>query len=285
MSTRQADFAGSWYPAQADQCLAQLDSFEANAAPYTGEASLVGGLVPHAGWTFSGRLAYNTVRAVAQSVGDGEQLTVALLGGHLGPSSTAGILTHGQVWTPLGNIPVDDELAAALSAGLPLMEHGPERHPQDNTVELQFPIIRRLMPGARLLVLTPPAHASAFELAHALVEEATRLGRRLVILGSTDLTHYGPNYGWAPHGLGQEAEQWVRKENDARLLEVAVQLDHEALLDEALASQNACCPGAAAAALCAGKKLGAVKGHLLAYATSTDIHPSDSFVGYASLVF
>ena len=284
MEIRQADFAGAWYPEQADACLAQLETFEASAAPYTGEA-LVGGLVPHAGWTFSGRLAYNTIRAVAHSPGSGAPLTVALLGGHLGPASPAGLLTHGQVWTPLGNIPVDQELAAALADRLPLLEHGPARHPRDNTVELQFPFIRHLMPDARLLVITPPAHASAFELARILVREANRLGRRLAILGSTDLTHYGPNYGWAPRGLGQEAERWVREENDARLLELAVRLDHEALLEEALVSQNACCPGAAAAALCAGKELGAVDGHLLAYATSNEIHPSESFVGYASLVF
>ena len=285
MGTRGADFAGAWYPDQAEACLAEFQAFEAAAAPYEGETPLVGGLVPHAGWTFSGRLAYNTIREVARFRDSGGDLTVALLGGHLGPRSPAGVLDSGEVWTPLGPIQVDGELAAALARRVTLTPHGPADHPQDNTVELQFPIIRKLMPDARLLVISVPANLGAFELAAALVEEAATLGRELAIFGSTDLTHYGPNYGWAPHGLGDEAEQWVRQENDARLLEIATRMDHEALLEEAMVSQNACCPGAAAAAICAAKELGATRGHLLSYATSSDIHPSASFVGYASLVF
>ena len=285
MEIRRPHFAGAWYPDQEGACLAELDRYEACAVPYQGESPLVGGLVPHAGWTFSGRLAFNTIREVARSMGDGGDLTVALLGGHLGPRSPAGLLTRGEIWTPLGPIQTDSELANALARRVDLVLHGPEDHPQDNTVELQFPIIRKLMPTARLLVIGAPANPGSFELAHALVQEAQGLGRRLAVIGSTDLTHYGPNYGWTPRGRGEEAEQWVRQENDARLLELAGNLDHDGLLVEALTSQNACCPGAAAAAIYAAKALGATSGHVLSYATSSDVHKSDSFVGYASVVF
>ena len=212
MGIRRPHFAGAWYPDQEAACLSELETFEASAVPYQGETPLVGGLVPHAGWTFSGRLAFNTIREVARSMGDEGDLTVALLGGHLGPRSPAGVLSEGEIWTPLGPIQTDGELANALSRRFTLIPHGPEDHPQDNTVELQFPIIRKLMPTARLLVISAPANPGSFELAHALVQEAQHLGRRLAIIGSTDLTHYGPNYGWAPRGVGEQAEQWVRQE-------------------------------------------------------------------------
>ncbi len=291
MTTRMPDFAGSWYPADKAECLAQLAQFEAQAISHRGHGKpLVGGLVPHAGWTFSGGLAYNTVRELARSAGGGEgdgdgPPTVVLFGGHLGSRGKAGILTHGQVWTPLGEISTDGELAGALAERFTLVKYGPRDHPQDNTVELQFPLIRHLMPEARLVVILAPANGETLALAEGVVEEAAKLERRIQVIGSTDLTHYGPNYGWAPKGRGEAAQRWVREENDRRLINRALVMDDLGLVEEALASKNACCPGAASAAIRSAKKMGATEGHLLSYATSSDVHPSDSLVGYASLVF
>jgi MEMO1 family protein len=52
-----------------------------------------------------------------------------------------------------------------------------------------------------------------------------------------------------------------------------------------LKNYNACCSGAAATAIVAAKKLGAVGGEKLVYATSYDIRPDSSFVGYVGIVF
>ena len=64
-----------------------------------------------------------------------------------------------------------------------------------------------------------------------------------------------------------------------------LRLDAEGLIQDSQEKRNTCCPGAAAAAMAAGKKLGAKKGILVNYITSYDIRPDSSFVGYAGVVF
>ena len=58
----------------------------------------------------------------------------------------------------------------------------------------------------------------------------------------------------------------------------------EKVIDEGLRSQNACCAGAAAAAVEASTSLGADYAETLAYATSYDKSPGDSLVGYVGIV-
>ena len=239
--------------------------------------------MPHAGWVFSGQLAYNTILALSRAAQAPQ--TVVLFGGHLGPRSQGSVMARGQIWTPMGTIETDHELAGAMAARCSVPALGPEDCPPDNTVELQFPMLRHLLPDARIVVVQAPASDTALALGEAAAVEARRLKRRVVALGSTDLTHYGPNYSWSPRGQGPEAERWVREENDRRLVDLALALEDQGVIDEALACQNACCPGAAAAAIRCGKTLGATEGHLLSYATSSDVRPSDSLVGYASVVF
>jgi len=129
-----------------------------------------------------------------------------------------------------------------------------------------------------------PASAKALELGEAVAAVARELNLSLLAIGSTDLTHYGPNYGWAPQGIGPQAVQWVREVNDQRFLSEVLKLDGAGLLRAALEDQSACSPGAAAAAVAAAKKLGARKAVLHDYYTSYEIMPGDSFVGYAGIL-
>ena len=105
------------------------------------------------------------------------------------------------------------------------------------------------------------------------------------IIGSTDLTHYGFNYGFIPEGTGTSAVEWVRNENDRKVIEAMLAMNPTRVMEEARANQNACCSGAAAAAIAAGKALGATSAAQTAYATSYDKSPGDSFVGYVGIVF
>jgi len=257
--------------------------FEDQCVERKGSQPLWGGIVPHAGWFFSGRIAYNVLQELSRNVGQGVE-TVVLFGGHLRPSSPITVMARGEVWTPFGNIGTDEELAAAICADNDVKQETPERHTPDNTIELQLPMIRHLLPRASLLIIGAPPRDEMLELAAAVVQQARQLGRRLLVLGSTDLTHYGPNYGWAPKGSGQEALRWVKEENDPRWIERACALDTTGMIEEALESSNACCPGAAAAAARCARELGSSQAELLAYSTSADIRPDASFVGYAGIL-
>jgi len=279
-------FAGSWYPDTERECLQTFEEYEGASKARAGDGPLVGGIVPHAGWFYSGQIAYNVIRELARAARAVD--TVVLFGGHLGPRHPITLMPRGDFWTPLGDIPTDEELSDAIAGcGLSVETEAPEAPQRDNTVELQAPMIRHLFPDARMVVIKAPPNPESLELAQAVVKEAGAMGREVVFIGSTDLTHYGPNYGWAPKGRGAKAQQWVREENDRRFVELTCAMDPEAMMQQALVSQNACCPGAAAAAVECGRQRGAAGGELLVQALSTDISPAggDSFVGYAGIVF
>ena len=110
-------------------------------------------------------------------------------------------------------------------------------------------------------------------------------GISILAIGSTDLTHYGPNYGFLTKGIGPSAVEWVKKENDKGFIDRALEDGCGGLLKHAEENDSACSAGAAASAMATCKALGAEKGILLDYYTSYDIMPDDSFVGYAGIVY
>lgn len=272
MNLRRRSLPPGWYPESSLEITELLEAWKGEATPPPRPARAA--IAPHAGWTFSGRLAYRAVAALGQAD------TVAVIGGHL-PARYPVLCAHeGRYETPLGPLEGDAELAATL-AGLLSME---EDRVADNTVEIQLPLVKALFPTARLLWLRAPAGPAAIELGEALAKAAATLGRRLACLGSTDLTHYGPDYGFEPAGKGQAAEEWVRKHSDRGFIDAALAMDPKAVLERG-AEGSACSAGAAAAALAFAHALGADKAELLGYATSLEIRKAPSFVGYCAVGF
>ena len=283
MKTRKALLAGSWYPGSASGCRAEMlqylrDAPEESAIP----EGLVGGIVPHAGWYFSGQIACNVLHRI--SVPEPPDVFV-VFGMHLGPGSPAHIMPEGDWETPLGPLSVDAEFARQLMQHFDFQVETTVIHTPDNTIEVQLPFLRHFAPEARIVPVGVPPGPIATEMGSRVRQIAEELGRRVKVVGSTDLTHYGPNYGFSPKGSGTEAVRWVREENDRAVVEKMLAMDPEGVVREALARQNACCSGAAAAAIAAAKSLGATEAQTLAYATSYDKNPGDSFVGYVGMLF
>jgi len=282
---RRAVFAGSWYPARAAECEREIKEYigGADTAP-PGRRGLVGGILPHAGWYYSGSIACNVIYALKTAEGPAPDV-VALFGMHLSPSSPNIMMPKGSWETPFGPIPVAEDLAAALVQQFPFRLETADRFTQDNTIELQLPFIRYFFPHSRILAMGVPPTEASLAVGRAAVEAARQSGLTLKVIGSTDLTHYGSNYGFTSHGSGPSAVAWVKRENDRRVIEAMLDLDPGRVMAEALENQNACCPGAAATAIEAGRHLGASAAESLSYATSHDRSPGESFVGYVGIVF
>jgi hypothetical protein len=155
----------------------------------------------------------------------------------------------------------------------------------DNTIEIQLAMVKYFFPEAKLLAIRSPVSLKAKTLGEAVVEIARKEGIQMLAIGSTDLTHYGPNYGFLTKGTGPSAVEWVKKENDKGFIDRALKMDTEGLLKHALENESACSAGAAASAMATCKSLGAEKGILLDYYTSYDILPDESFVGYAGILY
>jgi AmmeMemoRadiSam system protein B len=266
-----------WYPGSASGCRAEIEQFVAGVAPPPQGARVYGGIVPHAGWYFSGKAAARVFFLTAKVT---QPQVVVVFGGHLGGNSPP-LLVADEAWeTPLGNLPLATEFYEPLRKRLTLAEE----YPGDNTIEVQLPMVKYFFPNAKVLAVRAPQSPKATELGEAVVSVAQELKLSLLAFGSTDLTHYGPNYGWAPKGRGPEAVKWVKEVNDKHFIEAALKLDGLGMLQAAQADQSACSAGGAVAAAAAAKKLGARKAVLNDYYTSYDVMPGDSFVGYAGIV-
>lgn len=282
MEVRRAEFAGSWYPGRKGDCLEVMEEFERSAFPCSKEKGMaVGGIVPHAGWYYSGRLAFSVFRCLAGTEAD----TCLIFGRHLHSRSKSYIMKEGAWATPLGELPVDSELAERLSESFSFTVEGPGRFEADNTIELQLPFIKYFFPDIHILPLGLPPTPSSIDAARAAVKEGLSLGRRMVVIGSTDLTHYGPNYGFTPFGTGEKALKWVKEVNDKRVRDMILAMDGHSLMEESVRSANACCGGAVGAAVEAAKGLGAVSAREIGYYTSFDVRPDSSFVGYCGILF
>jgi hypothetical protein len=182
-------------------------------------------------------------------------------------------------------LPVAENLARYLTQRLSFRIETPETPSRDNTIELQLPFIRYFFGEIPILAIGTPPSTTALDVAKTVVAGARELDLDLKIIGSTDLTHYGPNYGFTSHGQGAAAAAWVKEDNDRRFIDAALGLNPEIVLDEALRHQNACCAGAAAAAIQSALDLGASQGVLMAYTTSYEKIPGDSYVGYAGIAY
>ncbi|MDH5752851.1 MAG: AmmeMemoRadiSam system protein B [Deltaproteobacteria bacterium] len=288
MFSRQMSFGGSWYPADRADCERQILSFQNEPLPAgTGGGDSGGrvslGVVPHAGWMFSGRLAARVFQTLPRQQ---EVDLVVVLGGHLRETDPVVAMTEGQWETPFGPFRMHTPFQPLLES-LPavLLEDERQCH-DDNSVELQLPFARYHFPRAELLTLRVPPSAVAQRVGELLDEYLRSSALNAVLLGSTDLTHYGPNYHFEPQGQGQQALEWVRRENDPAFISAVESVSEDRILDTARQRHNACSPGAVAA-LCRVASREGLSFRTLDYSTSHDIMPGDfrNFVGYVGGVF
>jgi hypothetical protein len=290
MRIRTPVVAGQFYPAGRDDCLEQIR--ECLASRPVGEPlppAIVGGIVPHAGWTFSGDLAAMVFAAVKEQRGTVDTFVIfGTAHSYFGPLPA---IDDSDSWqTPLGAANIDRALRDALLARKVVVTDS-GAHEYEHSIEVQVPFIQHLFPGAKIVPVVVPPADTAIALGETAAEVIAAQGRTAICIGSTDLTHYGPRYGFTPMGKGSEGLQWAATVNDRQFIDLALALEAERLLAEAIEKANACGPGAAAAAIAAARKLGTAKGQLLAYTHSNEVmrskmgQTSRDSVGYAAIVF
>ncbi len=281
MKRKKADFAGSWYPGEPEECKLQIRQFINESKKISGD--FVGGIVPHAGWYFSGALACEVIQALKSSQNAYE--TFIVFGMHMHPASSPCILTQGIWETPLGDIEINSKLASIIAETENLNSLDATSFPSENTIELQLPFIKYFFPDAAIVPIGVPPCSLAESIGKSVAGAAKKLGINIGVLGSTDLTHYGINYDFTPAGSGKQALEWVIENNDKKAINAIKSMNPEAIIMQGLKNHNICCPGAVAAAAAAAKKLGAVKGIELNYTTSYEKSPGHSFVGYTGILF
>jgi MEMO1 family protein len=289
--------AGQFYPASEQECREDVQACLAEAEATNVEAPdaepglpavLVGGIVPHAGWICSGAVAAQVMQALCRQ---GGIQTFVVFGAAHRLAVTRAALWGPSPWeSPLGEIEIDRELASAVGSACPDVEESLRAHELEHSIEVQLPFIQHLAPGAMLMPILVPPTAPGPRIGTMVAEQVRDLGRRVVFVGSTDLTHYGPRYSFTPKGAGESGLTWARQVNDRRMIDLICRLDADAVVPEAKRNQNACGAGAIAATIAACRRAGASRGVLLRHTTSEEVlrdrggRMGDA-VGYAGIVF
>ena len=289
MTVRASICAGRFYDGSPADCRRHAEQLVQAEPPEGLPGPLYGGLVPHAGWVFSGALAGRTLRALHADAGGLE--TVVLFG-----ADHTGMVRAGEVWpegawrTPLGDVAIDEHLAAALLASGDLLRANTQAHLREHSIEVQVPLVQVLAPEAKIVPIAVPPTAQAVEIGQVVAKVLAESFPAARVVGSTDLTHHGGHFP-APGGRGAQSEKYARQ-NDRRMLDRIEALDAEGVTAEAAERQNACGPGAVAAAIAACKQRGATRGITLDYTNSYEIThrrqgggADDTAVGYAAVVF
>lgn len=291
IATRKPVVAGQFYAAGRDECLRDSRQFLAERAiDSILPDKIVSGIVPHAGWVFSGDVAGQVFSAI--KLANGQIDTVVIFGAaHRYSGSLAAVYDTGGWESPLGDIAVDEQLAGEISR-LDVACSDTAAHNGEHSIEVQIPFIQILFESAGIVPILVPAVSTAVELGRQVGRIISSVGdKRVVCIASTDLTHYGPGYGFCPAGVGGDGVQWAKETNDKSFIELALEMKAEELLKDAGEKYNACGGGAATAAVAAAKELGAGKGVLLSHTNSNEVmirkfnQSSQESVGYAGIVF
>ncbi len=274
MSIRYRKLPEGWYPSRSADIKKMIDNWtEGVEYDETSHAAVV----PHAGWYFSGRTAANTLKQLCSN-----KDVIAVIGGHLPPGNS--ILAASEDYFELpdnGKAVNAADVLGLLKKELSIKEDVYT----DNTVEVLLPMINQLAPEAEILWLRAPSDSKSIILAEKLKKLFTEQEISGAVVGSTDLSHYGPNYGFAPMDSLNDPVGWVKKVNDQRIIDAMISMRPENILNTALNESSACSPGAAAAAAVFAGLSNIKSGKLVEYTSSYDIQPSRSFVGYAGIIY
>jgi AmmeMemoRadiSam system protein B len=244
--------------------------------------------MPHAGWLYSGEVAARALNAVAAM----RKPDVAVIFGaiHVPHGPRATLFASGAWETPLGLAHVDDRLCTRLHGQTGLLEIDPHAHENEHSIEVEVPFLQHLLPDTRICPIMVPPTDTAATLGAAVGRACKSYGADVIFIASTDLTHYGPIYGFTPHGVGPAGLEWAKNVNDRRMIDAISALRDRDVVEEADRNKNACGAGAIAATIAASKAMGATTGILLEYTNSFEVastfspEPARDAVGYAGMV-
>jgi hypothetical protein len=218
----RSTLAGSWYPREAGALREMLAGAEEKSAERTGEfvrQGAVGFIVPHAGPAYSGVVASAVYRHVKEC---GARRVVLLGFSHRRAISGIAMPDVEEIETPLGAVQLDRSTMQSLGAAKPfhLM---PAEEASDHSVEVQLPFLQTVVPEAEIVPLYV-GHLQTAERRSAATALRELVDGKTVLIASSDLTHYGRDFGYAPFPPDLAAEENLR-EIDTGALSAAASLD------------------------------------------------------------
>jgi MEMO1 family protein len=266
LAIREPAVAGRFYPGDAEKLRAEIRDYTRATAEEKLRA--IGCVVPHAGYVYSGHVA----GAVYERL-ELPRRYVILCPNHTGAGHPLAMMAEGAWRTPLGDAPIDSELAKQLLAAFPLLGEDDQAHRAEHALEVQLPFLQTLVPDFRFVPIV--VGTGRLEVLSALGESIAKVlqpgSERVMVIASSDMNHY-------------ESDSATRVK-DRFAIDRLLALDPKGLW-EVVRERNIsmCGYGPAVAMLTAARRMGATRAELIKYATSGDVSGDrDMVVGYAGV--
>ncbi len=226
-------------------------------------------LVPHAGHAYSGQIAGRTYASVPVP-----ERVVILAPNHTGLGRPAAVGLDSPWETPLGPVPVDQDLARRLIRSCPDLHADDLAHAEEHAVEVHLPFLKVRCPGVRIVpvCLRTMAYPACQSLGESLAAVLGEVEDPVLIVASTDLNHHEPLA--------------VAARKDRMVLDRIQALDARGLYQAVVTHHISMCGFVpSVVAIVASTALGACHAEVVGYATSADVNGDESsVVGYAGVI-
>lgn len=264
---RKAAVSGYFYPGEKKELMKMLDQLSSSSKESQMIENLIGIVVPHAGYEYSGKTAMDSYKLLKNS----KVRDFVLLGpNHSGFPEFASVYDEGTWLTPLGEVPINHKIANRILEESGFTMVNKDAHNSEHSIEVQLPFLQYLFGNEFTFVPIILGNQSK-HVAVSLSDSLFKLKDDFILIASSDLTHYEPKERAA--------------EKDRRIISAITSLD----LDEFYSTlieigASACGYGAIATLMDLTRKRNG-KIELVSYSTSGDVtNDYGSVVGYASMV-
>ncbi len=242
--------------------------------PELGDQHQIKGVVaPHAGYVYSGPVAAHSYYKIVEN--GFPETFIILCPNHTGMGSGVSIMAEGEWITPLGSVKIDNEFSRGLVLNSGIIDSDNVAHSQEHSCEVHIPFLQYFKKDFEIVPISMWMQdlETAQEIANSIAEISKELEKDVVIIASSDFTHYQP--------------QEFASANDHQVLESISHMDEKQMYARINnLNVSMCGYGPVATAIIASKLMGAVKGEILKYATSGDLTGDySSVVGYGSAFF
>ena len=266
---RHPAVAGRFYPGDPEDLRAEAGGYlsQGNFTKQTPVRAL-GCIAPHAGYVYSGHVAGAVLARV-----EVPRCCIVLCPNHTGVGRALAVMSEGAWKTPLGDVPIDAALAAALKQRFPALQEDSAAHRAEHAAEVELPFLLLRQPELRFvpIALGTGQFGVLEQLGKALAEVVAAQSDPILMVASSDMNHY-------------ESDA-VTRAKDHRAIERILTLDPRGLFDVVTQQDISMCGfGPAVVMLTAARQLGAKSAELVKYATSGDVSGDrDMVVGYAGV--
>jgi hypothetical protein len=271
---RRPAVAGAFYPANSTQLKNQIEGFFKNVKKEKFDGRILGLIVPHAGYVYSGQVAAYGFKQLQGLSFD----TIVIIGmSHGAYFDGIAIYDSGYFQTPLGLVKIDTELADSLIKSHPKIKSLKSAHLNEHSLEVEIPFLQQVLKEFEIVPILMSNPSDFQILGKSLILNSR--GKKILYVASSDMTHY------PPYDIANKIDKVTLsliEGMDIKELVSWLNKPHEKC------STLLCGSGAVLTLMLVAKEFGIERATILNYANSGDvpvIGDKSRVVGYGAVIF